>query len=66
MIIEAQEINGVIIPKQEINIQCANCGMPVDAVEYTEATCSDCGEPWDEVKHIAIHATSVPASGETL
>ena len=65
MIIDAQEINGNIICKQEVELQCSNCGMTVDDVEYTQLTCNDCGEKWDEIRHVAVHATSVPATGET-
>lgn len=66
MKIEAQENNGVIEAAYEVNIQCASCGMEVDAVEYKAGTCSDCGEPWDEVRHTAIHVTSVPMSGQSM
>jgi Zn finger protein HypA/HybF involved in hydrogenase expression len=65
MIIEAQEIDGIIICKQEVELQCSNCGMVVDDVEYNQKTCNDCGEVWDEIKHVAVHATSVPAIGES-
>lgn len=65
MIIEAKEIDGVIEPKHEIHLECANCGMEVDAVEYTQGTCSDCGNPWDEKRAVAIHVTSVPMSGHS-
>lgn len=66
MIVEAQTINGVVVPKHEINLECKNCGMEVDAVEYSSGTCSDCGQPWDEKRHVAIHVTSVPAKGQTF
>tara|TARA_R110000803_G_scaffold205321_1_gene271906 strand:- start:723 stop:923 length:201 start_codon:yes stop_codon:yes gene_type:complete len=65
MIIEAKVINGIIIPKHEINLECGHCGMKVDAEEYKSGTCSDCGKPWKEKKHTAIHVTSVPAKGAT-
>jgi rRNA maturation endonuclease Nob1 len=65
MIIEAKEVDGIIYPKMEIDLQCSNCGMAVDAVEYTQQICSDCGQPWDPVQHVSIHATSVPASGQS-
>jgi len=42
-----------------------NCGMEVDAMEYVANKCSDCGHDWDEIRHIAIHVTSVPASGQS-
>lgn len=66
MKIAAKEINGVIEPTYEVSLQCASCGMEVDAVEYESGTCSDCGEPWDEIRHIAIHVTSVPLSGQSM
>ena len=65
MIIEAKNVDGIIVPKHEINLECANCGMEVDAVEYNSGKCSDCGSDWDEVRHIAIHVTSVPALGQS-
>ncbi len=65
MIIEAQEINGIIIPRHEVSLECSNCGMEVDAMEYVANKCSDCGHDWDEIRHIAIHVTSVPASGQS-
>lgn len=66
MIIEATEINGIIVPKHEVSLECSNCGMEVDAVEYKAGTCSDCGKPWDGKKHMSIHVTSVPMSGKTF
>jgi hypothetical protein len=65
MIIEAKEIDGVVECKHEINIQCSNCNMTVDAVEYAQGTCSDCGAPWDEIRHTAIHVTSIPMTGQS-
>lgn len=66
MIIDAKKIDGVVDVTHEVNLECANCGMEVDAVEYTSGTCSDCGEPWDEKRHVAIHVTSIPMSGQTF
>lgn len=66
MIIQAKEVDGVIIPAHEVHLECANCGMEVDDVEYTSGECADCGLPWDEKRHVAIHVTSVPASGESM
>ena len=63
MIIDAKEVNGEIVPKHEVSLECSSCGMEVDAVEYTSGTCSDCGEPWDEKRHMAIHVTSIPMTG---
>lgn len=66
MIIEAKKIGTKIEPKHEIILQCKSCGMEVDAAEYTSGTCTDCGAPWDEIRHVAIHVTSVPMSGQTM
>lgn len=66
MIIEAKQIENGIDPKHEITLQCGNCGMEVDAIEYQEGTCTDCGEPWDEIRHVSIYATSIPMSGQTV
>lgn len=66
MIVEAKEIDGVITCKYEVSLECGNCGAEVDAEEYTSGTCSDCGAPWDEKKHIGIHVTSTPASGQVF
>lgn len=63
MIVEAKEINGIIINKYETHLECSSCGMTVDNEEYNSGICSDCGNPWDGKKHIAIHVTSVPAKG---
>jgi hypothetical protein len=65
MIIEAKKINGIIIPKHEIHLECGHCGMEVDAVEYVSKTCNDCGQPWNEKRHVGIYVTSVPAQGAT-
>lgn len=67
MKIEARELeNGIIECAHEIQLECANCGMPVDAAEYNNDVCSDCGQPWKEKRHVAIHVTSIPLFGETL
>ena len=66
MIVEAQEVNGIIVPKYEVSLECSNCGMEVDANEYSSGTCSDCGSPWDEKRQVAIHVTSVPLAGQTI
>jgi hypothetical protein len=39
--------------------------MNVDAEEYASGTCSDCGEPWNEKRHMIIHVTSIPMSGQS-
>jgi rRNA maturation endonuclease Nob1 len=66
MIIESKMINGEVQPKYETHLECANCGMQVDAVEYQNGTCTDCGSPWQEKRHLAVHVTSVPLQGKTF
>jgi len=67
MIIDAKELsNGLIECRYETHLECANCGMEVDALEYSSGTCSDCGSDWDEKRHIAVHVTSIPLSGQTF
>lgn len=66
MIIESKKIDGVIEPKYEVYLECSNCGMQVDDIEYNSGTCSDCGQPWDEKRHVAIHVTTVPITGHTM
>ena len=65
MIVNAREENGIIVTKHETHLECANCGMEVDAEEYNSGTCSDCGAPWNARKYMSVHVTSVPASGES-
>lgn len=57
--------DGEIECTYEVGLECANCGMTVDAEEYSSGTCSDCGEPWDEKRHTAIHVTSIPMQGQS-
>jgi predicted amidophosphoribosyltransferase len=67
MRIEAKELDGGVVEcEHEVVLECANCGMPVDAVEYKDKVCSDCGEPWQEKRHVAILVTSIPIFGKTL
>lgn len=66
MIIEAKEVNGLVECKYETHLECANCGAEVDALEYTAGTCNDCGSPWEEIRHTAIHVTSIPMTGQTF
>ena len=66
MIVDAITLkDGTIINRYETHLECANCGMNVDAEEYNSGTCSDCGAAWNGKKHTAVHVTSVPASGQT-
>ena len=57
--------DGQIECTYEVGLECVNCGMTVDAEEYTSGTCSDCNEPWDEKRHTAVHVTSVPMQGQS-
>jgi predicted RNA-binding Zn-ribbon protein involved in translation (DUF1610 family) len=65
MLVDAKEINGIITNRYETHLECSNCGMEVDAEEYKSGTCSDCGAAWDGKKHMTIHVTSVPATGQS-
>jgi hypothetical protein len=66
MIIQAKKLDsGTIQCKYEINLECSNCGLNVDAVEYESGTCSDCGATWNGKQHTKIHVTSVPLAGES-
>ena len=66
MIIEAKTgKDGRIVNKYEVHLECAECGMNVDAEEYKSGTCSDCGAAWNGKQHTKVHVTSVPASGGT-
>jgi len=66
MLIESKtEKDGRIVNKYEVHLECAECGMNVDAEEYKSGTCSDCGAAWNGKQHTKVHVTSVPASGET-
>ena len=64
--LEAKETANGIIPKMDIDLQCGDCGMPVDAREYTQEECSDCKKPWNPVQHVTVYATTVPASGQVF
>ena len=66
MIIEATTVNGCVDPKHEIVLECAHCGLEVDAIEYKQEMCNDCGNPWQQKKHTAIYVTSQPLSGHTV
>ena len=66
MIVNAKKTkNGAIINKYRTHLECAECGMKVDAEEYKSGTCSDCGAAWNGKQHTAVYVTSVPASGQT-
>lgn len=62
-IVEAQEIDGAIIPKHEVEVVCASCGYDLDKAELEADTCADCGADLNLKQNIAIHATTIPAAG---
>lgn len=62
-IVEAQELDGVIIPRHEVELLCQECGYDLDESELEADTCADCGADLNLQQNIAIHATSVPAAG---
>ena len=57
--------DGSVVCAYEVELECSNCGMTVDAEEYNSGTCSDCGEPWDAKRHTRVHATSIPLEGQS-
>ncbi len=62
-IVEAQEIDGTIVPKHEVELLCKACGYDLDESELEADTCADCGVDPDLQQNVAIHATTLPAAG---
>lgn len=62
-IVEAQELDGVIVPKHEVELLCQECGYDLDESELELDTCADCGADLNLQQNVAIHATTVPAAG---
>ena len=60
---EAEEVDGVVVCKHEIEVLCSNCNDPVSEHEEATGTCTNCGEPWQPRQSTSIWATSVPAAG---
>lgn len=60
---EAEEKDGVVICKHEVEVICAHCGDPVSAHEESTGTCTNCGESWEPRQSTSIWATSVPQAG---
>lgn len=60
-----KKADGTVECAYEVELECSNCGMKVDAEEYSSGTCSDCGEAWDEKRHTKVHATSIPMEGQS-
>ena len=62
-IIEAQELDGVIVPKHEVELLCKECGYDLDEAELELDTCADCGADLELQQNVAIHATTLPPAG---
>ena len=62
-IIEAHEIDGVVVPKHEVDLLCKECGYDLDESELELDTCADCGADLELQQNVAIHATTIPAAG---
>jgi Zn finger protein HypA/HybF involved in hydrogenase expression len=62
-IVEAQELDGVIVPKHEVELLCKECGYDIDESELEADTCADCGADLDLQQNVSIHTTTIPAAG---
>jgi Zn finger protein HypA/HybF involved in hydrogenase expression len=62
-IVEAQEIDGIIVPKHEVELLCKACGYDLDESELEADTCADCGVDLELRQNVAIYTTSMPAAG---
>ena len=62
-VIEAQEVNGQVVPKHEVELLCKACGYDLDESELKADTCADCGADLDLQQNVAIHATTLPSAG---
>ncbi len=62
-IVEAQEVDGTIVPKHEVELLCKACGYDLDESELEADTCADCGVDLDLRQNVAIHATTLPPAG---
>ena len=62
-IVEAQELDGVIVPKHEVELLCKECGYDLDESEIEADTCADCGADLDLQQNVSIHTTTIPAAG---
>jgi uncharacterized CHY-type Zn-finger protein len=58
--------SGEVLCATETKILCAVCGYDLTPEELEAATCADCGAPLNLARHVAIHATSVPAVAVTF
>ena len=62
-IVEAQDVDGVIVPKHEVELLCKDCGYDLDESELELDTCADCGADLQLQQNVAIHATTLPSAG---
>ena len=62
-IVEAQDLDGVIVPKHEVELLCKDCGYDLDESEIELDTCADCGADLELQQNVAIHATTLPPAG---
>ena len=62
-IVEAQEVDGTIVPKHEVELLCKACGYDLDESELEADTCADCGVDLNLQQNMAIHATTLPPAG---
>lgn len=60
---EAVKNGGIIDPKHEVEVVCANCGYDLDENELSADTCADCGETLNLRQNTKIYATTIPAAG---
>lgn len=58
--------NGEVLCATETKTVCAVCGYDLTPEELEADTCADCGAPLNLSRHVAIHATSVPAIAVTF
>lgn len=65
-IIEAQEVDGTIIPKHEVELLCKECGYDLDESELELDTCADCGADLNLQQNVAVHTTTIPAAGGSI
>ena len=62
-IVEAQDLDGVIVPKHEVELLCKECGYDLDESELEADACADCGADLDLQQNVSIHTTTIPAAG---
>ena len=63
-LVEAAKMDGVTVPRHEVEILCPNCARDVDQQELAAQTCNDCGFSLAAPQqNVAIHVTTLPAAG---